>query len=257
MVAALTASRAIEGRLPLVVEELAALSRLDLVEAAAEGLFLAGELGAKDARVVGGDVEGHLLELVPGFGCLVNQIRAVVGAGDVKVAGHHPQLAIAAGGVDQPGDKVGQVFFAEVVVKRLQAVSLDVLGEEAAVVPADIIVDRASGKVLHQSLVGLKAVALEDNLNLGPGLFLPGGDDLVQLVVVGAANGVHAHGLAIKRLTDNGGCLGRLDGGCLGRLRRLGGLRCGATGGQDSTGPTDDTGCLQKVATREFLLFGH
>ena len=208
----------------LSLKRLPALDGQHFVEAAAQRLFLAGELGAEDARVGLGEVERHLLELIPGLRRLRDaQVGAVVHAGDVEVARHDPDVAVGLGRIHQAGDEVLQILGAEVIVDRLEAVELDVLREEAGVIPAHIVVHRAGGHVLDQALVGLEAVALEDELDLGAGLLFPRGDQLVQLVVVGAADGVHLQRLAVERLADHRGsrrgCGRRLGRRCCGRGR--------------------------------------
>ena len=250
----LDAGFAVERRLPLVVEKLATFGGLHFIEAAHQRLFFAGELGAEDAGVLLGHVEGHGLELVPGLRRLADaQVGAIVHARDVEVAGHDPDMAIALGGVDQAGDEVGQILLAEPVVDRLEAIEFDVLREEAAVIPADVVVHGAGREVLHQALVGLEAVALEHELDFGAGLLLPGGDEFVQLVVVGAGDGVHAQGLAIEGLADHGRGLGGSGrgswGGCGGCRGRAGGGYDGRTGG--------DACESQEFAAGNFLLFRH
>ena len=145
------------------------------------------------------------------------------------MARHDPDVAVGLGRIHQAGNEVLQILGAEVIVDRLQAVELDVLREEAGVIPAHIVVHRAGGHVLDQALVGLEAVALEDELDLGAGLLFPRGDQLVQFIVVAAADGVHLQRLAIERLADH-------RGSRRGRGRRLGRRGCGGGRGRRGAG---------------------
>ena len=180
----MTPAVAVEGGLPLVVEHLATLGDEDLIEAAGERLFLAGELRAVDALAGVGGVQRDLLELVPRVGRFLDQVGAVEHGRDVEQAGDHPQVAITPGGVEQAGNEIGELVLGPVALQRLEATGLDVLREEAAVVPAHVVVYGAGGEVLDQALVGLEAITFECVFDLCPGLLFPGGNELVELVVV-------------------------------------------------------------------------